>query len=84
MNTFMNLVKRSLEIGGIRGGVETSGGVGASLLPALDLLAGPLVPASSFSSPAKLTGVFTQELRQVVQDLGAIAKSERDFSKLPG
>ena len=45
MNTFMNLVKRSLEVKRTRGGVGASGGmralVGASLLPALDLLTEP-------------------------------------------
>ena len=78
MNTFMNLVKRSSEVGGTRGGVGASGGVrasvGASLLPALDLLIGPLAPASLSSSPARLTRVLTQGLRRVVQDLEAIAK----------
>ena len=71
MNTFMNLVKRSSEVGA-GGGVEASGGVGASSLPTLDPLAGPW-PASSSSSPAGSTGVLTRGLRQA-RDLGAIAK----------
>ena len=78
MNTFMNLVKRSLEVGGTRGGVEASGGVGASvralLLPALDLLAGPSAPPSLSSYLAGSTGVLTQGLRRVVRDPRAIAK----------
>ena len=77
MNTFMNLVKRSLEVGVTRGGLEASGGVeasvGALLLPALDPLAGVWL-ASSSSSPARSTGVLTQGLRRVVRDLGAITK----------
>ena len=77
MNTFMNLVKKSSEIGGTRGGVEASGGirasVGASSLPALDLLAGPLALASSSSFPTGLTGVLTRGLRQG-RDPGTIAK----------
>ena len=76
----MNLVKRSLEVEGTRGGVEASGGVGASvgalLLLALDLFAGSWAPASSFSSPAGSTGVLTQGLRRVARDPGAIAKIE--------
>ena len=79
MNTFMNLVKRSLEVGGTKGGVEASGRVGASvgalLLPVLDLLAGSWVPASLSISLAGSTGVLTRGLRRMVQDLGAIAKT---------
>ena len=74
MNTFMNLVKRSSEVGATRGGVKASGGVGASLLSALDHLAGPWAPASSSSSLAGMTRVLTQRLRRVVRDLKAIAK----------
>ena len=74
MNTFMNLMKRSLEVGGTKGGVKASGRVKALLLPALDPLAGPWALASLSSSPAGSTGVLTQRLRQVVQDPGAIAK----------
>ena len=74
MNTFMNLVKRSSEVGATRGRVEASGGVKASSLPALDLLAGTWAPASLSSSLAGLTGVLRQGLRQVVRDFGAIAK----------
>ena len=77
MNTFMNLVKRSLEVGGTKGGVGASGGVeasvGASSLPALDLLT-KLWPASSSSSPAGSAGVLTRGLRRVVQDPRAFAK----------
>ena len=73
MNTFMNLVKRFSEVGGTKGGVEASEGVGDSLLLALDLLAGSW-PASSSRSPARLTKLLTRGLRRVVQDLGAIAK----------
>ena len=49
----------------IRGGVVASGGVEALLLPALDPVAGPWTPASSFSSPAESTGMLTRELRRV-------------------
>ena len=71
MNTFMNLVKRSLEVGGARGGVEASGGVGVSLLPALDL---PGAPASSSCSSGMSAGGLMQELCWVVRDPRAIAK----------
>ena len=75
MNTFINLVKRFLEVRKTRGGVEASGGVKASLLPALDLLARPWAPASSFSSPAGSTRLLRQGLRRVIQDPRAIAKN---------
>ena len=71
MNTFINLVKRSLEVGGTRGRVEASGGVRASSLPALDLSG---APASSSYSPGMSAGGLTQGLCRVVQDPGAIAK----------
>ena len=67
----MNLMKRSLKVGGTRGGVGALRGVGASLLSALYLL--PWAPASS-SCSVGLTGGLMQGLRQVVQDPGAIAK----------
>ena len=73
MNTFMNLVKRSLEVRGTRGRMEVSGGIGALLLPALDPLTGPWTPASSSSCPAGLTELLTQKLQQA-QDPEAIAK----------
>ena len=72
MNIFMNLVKRSSEVGRIRGGVGASGEVGALLLPTLDLFAG-LWPANSPSSLAGLTGILTQKLWQA-RDSGAIAE----------
>ena len=56
MNTFMNLVKRSLEGRGTRDGVEASGGVGALSLPTSDLP--PWAPASS-SCSVGLTGGLT-------------------------
>ena len=65
MITFMNMVKRSLEVGGTKGGVEASGGVGPSvrvlLLLALDFFAEHWAPASSSSSPVGLTKVLTQK-----------------------
>ena len=67
----MNLMKRSSEVGGIRGGVGALGGVGASLLPASDLP--PWAPASSSCSVGSMGGL-TQGLRWVVRDPGAIAK----------
>ena len=73
----MNFVKKSLEIEGIRGGVEAFKGVGASvralLLSALDLLAGPWVLGNSFSSPVGSTKVLMQGLREA-RDYRAIAK----------
>ena len=78
INTFMNLVKRSSKVGGTRGGVRASGGVkasiGASLLPTLDLFARLWVLASSSSSSAKSTKVWTQSLRRIERDLEAITK----------
>ena len=73
MNTFINLVKKSLEVWRTRGEVEASGGARALLLLALNLFTGPWVPVSLSSSPAGLTGVLTQGLRQA-RDSGAIAK----------
>ena len=70
----MNLVKRSSEVGGTKGEVEASRRIGASLLLALDLLAGSWAPANSSSSPAESTGVLTRGLRWVVRDLGTITK----------
>ena len=61
-------MKRSLEVGG------TKSGWGASLLPVLDLPAGPWVMASSSSFLVGLTKVLTQGLRRVVRNPGAIAK----------
>ena len=60
--------------GGTKGGVRASEGIGASLLPTLDPLAGPWAPASSFSSSAESTKVLIQGLRRIVRDLEAIAK----------
>ena len=74
MNTFMNLIKRSSEVRVIKGGVEASGRVRASLLLAFDLPAGLWAPASSSSSSVKSTGMLTQKLRRLVQDPEAIAK----------
>ena len=75
MNTFMNLVKRSLVEERTRVGVGASEGVGAlvgaSLLPALNSQTGPW-PASSSCSPIGLVGELTQGLRRA-QDPGAIA-----------
>ena len=77
IKTFINLVKRSLEVGGTRDGVgaskEVEASVGALSLPALDFLA-ELWLTSLSNSPVGLAGVLTQGLRQVVQDLRAIAK----------
>ena len=74
MNTFMNLVKKSLVKEGTRSGVEASGGVGtlvgASSLPALNSQTG-LWPASLFYSPVRLAKGLTQGLRQA-QDPKAI------------
>ena len=68
MNTFMNFEKRSLEGGGIRGGVGALGRVRASLLVVSDL-----APASLLCSPGMSAGRLTQGLQRVVQDFGAIA-----------
>ena len=77
MNTFINMVKRFLEVRGTRDRVGVFRGVRAlvetSLLLALDPFARPWAPASLSSSPAGLTGVLTQGLWQA-QDPGAIAK----------
>ena len=74
MNTFMNLIKRSLIEGGTRDRVEASGEVetlvGASSLPALNPQTGPW-PASSFYSPMGSAGELTRGLHQV-RDSGAI------------
>ena len=64
----MNFVKRCLAGGKMKGGVKVSGGVGASLLPALDLM-----PTSLSCSPRMLIERLTWELSQVVQNPGAIA-----------
>ena len=69
----MNFVKSSM-VGGMRGRVIATGRVKASLLPGLNLLARPWALASSSSFLAESTGVVTQGLRQVAQDLEAIAK----------
>ena len=74
MNTFMNLVKRSLVEGGTKDGVGASGGIGASLraslLPALNLQIGSW-PASSSCSLMGLARGLTQGLYRA-RDLGAI------------
>ena len=66
MNTFMNLVKKSLVEGGTRGRIRASGGVrasvGASLLPALNPQTGPW-PANSSCSSMKSVEELTQGLR---------------------
>ena len=67
----MNLVKRSLELSGTRGGVKALGGVEASLLLAFNLLS--WAPASSSCSMESTRGL-TRGLRRVVRDPGAIAK----------
>ena len=59
-------------MGGIRGGVEASRGVGALLLPASDLLVEPWGLASSSCSPVGSAGGLLRGLRRV-QDPGAIA-----------
>ena len=59
-------------MGGIRGRIGASGGVGASLLPASDLLSGLCGLASSFCSPVGSAGRLLQGLRRA-QDPGAIA-----------
>ena len=75
MNTFMNLVKKSLVEEGTRGGVGAFEGigalVGASLLPALNPWTGPW-PASLSYSPVGSAGGLTRGLRQA-RDLEAIA-----------
>ena len=71
MNTFINLVKRSLVEEGIRGGVGASGGVEASLFPALNPQTGPW-PASLSCSLVGLAGELTQGLCQA-RDPRAIA-----------
>ena len=75
MNTFINFVKKSLEGRRTRGGVGAAEGVGASSLPASDLLPESWAPASSSCSLGSTKGL-TQELRWVMQDPGAIAKEE--------
>ena len=57
---------------GIKDGVGASGGVGASSLPASDLLAVLWGLASSFCSPVGLAGGLLQGLRQA-RNPGAIA-----------
>ena len=71
MNTFMNFVKRSLEEGGMRGGVGASRGVKTSLLLTSDLLG---ASASSSCFPGMSAGRLTRELCRVVRDARAIAK----------
>ena len=71
MNNFMIFVKRFSAGGGTRGRVGALGQIGASLLPASDLL---VMPASSSCSPRMLAGGLMQGLRRVVRNLGAIAK----------
>ena len=67
----MNFVKRLLVGGGTRAEVGASGGVRASLLPALDFL---FALASSSCSLEMSAGGLTQGLHRVVQDLQAIVK----------
>ena len=78
MNTFMNLIKKSLEVRRTIDGVETSKNIraliGASLLLALDPPTRRLAPASSSSLSAGLIEVLTQGLQRVIQDPGAIVK----------
>ena len=74
MNTFINLVKRSLVEERTRGRVGAFRGVkalvGALSLPAVNSWIGPW-PASSSYSPMRLAGRLTQELRRA-RDPGAI------------
>ena len=67
----MNLVKRSLKVGGTRGEIGALGEIKASLLTALNL---PLWVLASLSCFMGLTGGLTRELYWVVRGLGAIAK----------
>ena len=75
MNTFMNVVKRSLMEGGTRGRVRAFGGVEASVeassLPALNPRIGPWPASSSYSSMGSAGGLM-RGLRRA-QDPGAIA-----------
>ena len=71
MNTLMNLVKSSSVRRGARGRVGASGGIGASLLPTLDPLAGLWPVNSSYSVGS--AGGLTQGLQQA-RDPGIIAK----------
>ena len=68
MNTFINLIKRSLIEKGTRDGVGASGEikalVGASLLPTLNLET-ELWPASSLYSLVGLVGGLMQGLRRI-------------------
>ena len=70
MNTCINFVKKSSAGKATRGEVEVLGEVGALLLPASDF-----TPASSSCFLGMLAGGLTQRLRQMMQDLGAIAKN---------
>ena len=72
MNTFINFVKRSLAGGGTRGEVGALGEIGASLLPASDILGTPVSLSYSLGISAE---IFTQGLHQIVQDPGAIVKN---------
>ena len=69
-NTFMNCVKRSLVEEGTKGGVrasrelKASKGVGALLVPILDLVVGPWWSAS-LSCSMRLAEGLTQELHQM-------------------
>ena len=70
-SAFINFVKRSL-VEETRGRVGASRGVGASLLPASDLLAGPWRLTSSSCSHVGLVGGLLRGLRWA-RDPGAIA-----------
>ena len=71
----MNLMNRFLIGGKTRGGMGASKRVKTLSLPTSDILTGTWLPISLSCSLIGLIGRLTQELRQMVQDPGAIAKN---------
>ena len=70
----MNLVNRFLVEGRTKDGVGASGGVGALLLPMLDLFVRPWALGGSSSFSAGSAKILMQGLRRVVRDAKAIIK----------
>ena len=76
MNIFINFVKKSLARKGTKDGVGALQKIKVLLLPALDLLAGPWAPASSFCSSRIMVKKLIQELHWLMHNLEAIVMED--------